>query len=119
MDKREFTKLFLTDAGIAVTESSLNLYHKTLWASPMSPIGLRLSSEGIDFLDRTLKIQKYTCEIKKDCPRTLKIMLQMNKYLTSPFYIKGNKLVIYGEVDASMMALMSGDLELYLKNFER
>ena len=49
----------------------------------------------------------------------LKIMLQMNKYLTSPFYVYNNTIVCYGETDAVMMGLYQGDLQQYLTNFER
>jgi hypothetical protein len=124
MSKRELTKLFLEQAGMIADDSTVKLYLPVWWGSPLSPIGLRLTSHGAGFLSHTLKLQKYSYNLKQDFQRSLKVMLQMNKYLTSPFYIQstapGKQIItFFGEYDAVMMGMMDGDLCQYLENFTR
>jgi len=119
MDKKSLTKLFLEEAKEDSSDKSIKEHLLLWWVAPFSPIGLRLTHEGADFLNRSVKLQKYKFELKEDRPRNLKIMLQMNKYMSSPFYINSNTITVYGETDACMMGLYGGDIALYLGNFER
>lgn len=117
--KTELTELLMSEANIPLTPELVKSTMQMLWFTPYSRIGLRLSSSGHDFLSNTLKLTHYTYKIV-NTPDSLKVLLQMNKYLTSPFYIKGaSTIVMYGETDASMIALMGGDLGKYLENFTK
>ena len=119
MDKKTLTKLFLEQTGNDTSEQSVKEHLLLWWVAPFSPIGLRLTHDGAVFLDKVVKLEKYRFKIKEDCPRNLKIMLQMNKYLQAPFYFNNNTITCYGETDAVMMGLYGGDLAQYLTNFER
>ena len=119
MDKKELTKLFLTEAGLDTSPTAIKEHLLIWWVAPFSPIGLRLTHDGADFLNRSVKLTKYKFQLKEDRPRNLKIMLQMNKYMSSPFYINNNTITVYGETDACMMGLYGGDIATYLNNFER
>jgi len=119
MDKKELTKLFLEESGNDASAESIKKHMLIWWVAPFSPIGLRLTHDGADFLNRSVKLQKYKFELKEDRPRNLKIMLQMNKYFASPFYINNNTITVYGETEAVMMGLYGGDIATYLNNFER
>jgi hypothetical protein len=124
VDKRSLTKLFLEQAGLEASDQSIKSYMPIWWVTPYSPIGFRLTSHGSGFLSQTLKLQKYTYQIKKDFQKNLKVMLQMNKHLAGPFYMpydqNGNTTItVYGEQDAFMMSMMGGDLQQYLDNFTR
>jgi hypothetical protein len=121
MTKLELTKLFLKDAGIVdPTDAIIRDYLLKWWATPLSPIGLRLSTEGNKFLKQELKLAHYSYEIKEDTTKTLKLYLQLNKRIGSPYYLQGNNtIILYGETDASMIALMGGDIATYMDNFSR
>lgn len=120
MDKRELTKLFLEQIGADVSDASIRSFMSVWWFTPRSPIGLRLSTDGNRFLSEVLKLDKYSFTIKEDTVKSLRLFLQMNKYLSSPYYLKGNNTIIfYGEQDAIMMGLMGGDIAQYLTNFSR
>jgi len=117
MNKLELTRLFLDQASLPSDPKSTKQYRLLWWVAPFSPYGLKLTTEGHVFLDNVLKLEKYSCSIKAGTPNTLKIMSQMNKYLSSPFYIRGNTIFFYGETDAIMLALHAGDIAQYLENF--
>jgi hypothetical protein len=120
MDKKQFTKLFLEQAGMDASEDSVKEHLVQWWMFPFSPIGLRLTKEGSTFLYSDLKLQNYKYKIKADTVKTLRLYLRMNKYLSSPFYLQTNDTIIfYGETDAVMMGIMGGDIAQYLENFTR
>ena len=125
MNKKEFTKLFLEQAGIDASDNSVKMHMPLMWVTPRSPIGLQMTYFGHNFLKSQLKLQSYMFTIKEDFQRNLKIILRMNKYLTGPFYLprfedtKSKSIIMYGEQDAFMMGMMGGDLEQYLDNFTR
>lgn len=120
--KLELTRLFLEQSGIV---SSLDEFivkeHLTgWWITPHSPIGFRLTLEGNRFLKDVLHLQYYQFKIKENNVKSLKLFLQMNKYISSPFYLKGqDTIVFYGETDAIMIGLYNGDLSQYFENFSR
>lgn len=120
MNKRELTKLFLEQVGTDSSEEAISEFLPLWWVTPFSPIGLRLSTEGNNFLKKILKLQHYSYKIKEDTVKTLKLYLLMSKYLSSPYYLQGqNTIVIYGEQDAIMLSMLNGDIAQYLENFTR
>jgi len=125
MNKKDFTKLFLEQAGFDTSPGSIKAYTKEWWVTPYSPIGLRLTLSGSSFLNTVLKLAHYTFDVKENYKDSLKLMLLMNKHLSSPFYFSSRltagprTITFYGETDASMIGLMGGDLALYLENFAK
>jgi len=122
LSKLDLTKLFLEKSGLVISPSDLivKTYLKDWWATPFSPIGLRLSTEGNRFLKDVLRLECYSFKIKESNTKSLKLFLQMNRRLSSPYYLQGNRtIVLYGEQDSIMLALLDGDLEQYFNNFSR
>jgi hypothetical protein len=121
VDKKEYTKVFLEQAQYDSSELSVRAFTKLWWVSPYSPIGLRLTSDGSKFLTHVLKLESYKYQVTSDLPITFKAMLKMSKHLSAPFYLnpQTKTMIFYGEQDATMLALMGGDLLTYLDNFTR
>ena len=120
--KLELTRLFLEQSGLVGSPDDfvVKAYLKDWWTTPHSPIGFRLTPEGNRFLKDVLQLQHYQFKIKENNVKSLKLFLQMNKYLTAPYYLKGqNTIIFYGETDATMIGLYGGDLAQYLENFTR
>lgn len=120
--KLGLTRLFLEQSGLAGSPDDfvVKAYMKDWWTTPYSPIGFRLTPEGNRFLSDVLQLQHYQFKIKENNTKSLKLFLQMNKYIISPYYLKGQSTIIfYGETDATMMGLYAGDLATYLENFTR
>jgi hypothetical protein len=121
VDKKEYTKVFLEQAQYDCSETSVRAFTKIWWVSPYSPIGLRLTNDGSKFLTHVLKLESYKYQVTSDLPITFKAMLKMSKHLSAPFYLnpQTKTMIFYGEQDATMLALMGGDLLTYLDNFTR
>jgi hypothetical protein len=118
MDKHGYTRLFLQESGMVdPTDTEIDHFLKQWWATPFSPIGLRLSKIGDKFLAEVLKLERYTVKLKVDQQKSLKQFLQMSKYLSAPYFLPNNDtLITYGESDATILILMDGDLTTYLNN---
>jgi len=119
MDKRQFTEIFLKEAGISYTEDELEKYVWRWWINPVSKTSLRLSNAGFDFLTQQVHLECYTYKLHKDYRTTSKALLQMGKYLTTPFYLYRQTITFFGERDAIMLALSGNNLAQYLDNFTR
>lgn len=118
--KKDLTKIFLTELGIPCQE------HKTFmrwvwswWANPVSPTSMRLTAAGHTMLTEKLMLKQYEFTLPKGMKWTGITLLQLDRNITSPFFIKGTtKIVFYSEQDSIMLALHGGDLIRYLSAFE-
>ena len=120
MDKKEYTKLFLEQAGFSTTEQAIKEHLRMWWYTPYSPNSLRLTSKGSKFLTQILRLDNYKYDLKEGTKLTGHLTIQMSKHLSAPFYLPDrNTIVFYGQTDATMLALMAGDLASYLENFSR
>ena len=55
--------------------------------------------------------------VKTNIGKNLKIYLQLDKLITTPFYLqRRDTIVFFGERDLIMLQLMGGDLDQYLEN---
>ena len=81
---------------------------------------MRLTESGFIFLGDILQLESYSYKLKKEFERTPRVLLMLDKHLTSPFYLKNTQsITFFGEKDAIMLAMMSNDLVAYLENFTR
>ena len=88
------------------------------WYNPTNPQSLRLTKLGHKWFNQVAKITCYYVSLEDHMilPRQL---LQLERLLTSPYYIQTlKKLWVYGESDYVMLQLHAGDLPLYLNNME-
>lgn len=87
------------------------------WKNPINQSSLRLTSVGYKWFTNAAKYKSYPIELKERIlPRQ---MLQLERLLTSPYYIKQLKvLYVFGETDAVMLQLHGGNLVAYLDNLE-
>jgi hypothetical protein len=123
MNKRELTKLFLTQAGNTPTKDSVTQALMHWWTAPYSTRGFQLTFKGFCFLKDTLQLTNYAYRVKDDFEVTMPHILLLSKHIQHPFFLlhnsTGTTLTLFGESDAAMMGLYSGDLKQYLLNFSR
>ena len=61
--KETYTKIFLKQADIAISETSLKQYMPLWWQNTRGKTqgGLRLTDDGFDFLAERIDLQMYDC----------------------------------------------------------
>jgi hypothetical protein len=85
------------------------------WFNPTNHYSLRLTKLGYDWTRKYSHVQYY--EIKLSHGISSKNLLQLERLLHSPYYIKTLKqLMVYSDTDAIMLQLHGGNLDQYLGN---
>lgn len=119
ISKKELTNLFLKELGTTpADEKELKEFLWAWWINPLSPTSMRLTGVGHVLLSTKLNLKKYEFSLPEEFVFTSKMLLKLDKHLTSPFFIQKKKITIYGESDSIMMALHGGNLMQYLNTFE-
>ena len=78
---------------------------------------MRLSKIGATWLVKKTTFVLHT--IKLDKQITPKMLLQLERLLTEPYYIKDiSELWVHSEMDAIMLNLHAGNLSAYLDNLQ-
>ena len=113
--QRQLTEVFLTAATIPVQQ--LNTWQRRIWFNPTDNESLRLNMVGYKFLIEKVKIAGY--DYKLSSPLSSKNLLQLERYFQGPYFLLQNKkIIVFDELEASMLSLMDGDLRTYLENLE-
>lgn len=112
----QLTKRYLELAG-SETDLSYQDFKKALWWNFTDNNSLRLTSYGYRFLSEILKIKHYNFALKNRLAN--KNLIQLERYFPGVYFLYRNELIIvFDESDASMLALLDGDLKTYLENLE-
>lgn len=112
--------VFLELSGETVTELTAKKALWSWWMNPVSKSSMRLTEAGSEFLTNDLKLASYKYTINKECDRTHKVLLQLDKHLSVPFFLGPRRSIIfYGEKDAIMLGMMDSNLNAYLDNLSQ
>lgn len=110
--KNTYTALFLKAAGIDPTEDVVKK-NRTIWwwnIRSKNEGGLRLTDQGIDFIINQADIKTYSVELPKDFTVTPQILVWLDKFIESPFYINKRTITVLKEKSAFELYLFSGDI---------
>ena len=111
----EFQQRFIVASGYLDPERFVGVEY-TWWQNPTNKNSLRLTKTGYTWTQKYCGI-KYT-EIKISHDVRPKHLLQLERLLAEPYYIRGKTILLSGETDAIMLQLHAGDLARYLDNLE-
>lgn len=112
----QLTKKYLELAG---PETDLNYQElrKAVWWNFTDNNSLRLTPYGFRFLVKVLNITHYSFTLKQRLAN--KNLIQLERFFPGVYFLYRNELIIvFDEGDASMLALLDGDLKTYLENLE-
>ena len=80
MKKETYTKIFLKQADIAISDVTMKEYMSTLWQNTRSKDegGLRLTDAGIEFLKSKLDLSTYEIPFPKDFELTTNTIIWLD-----------------------------------------
>jgi hypothetical protein len=116
IDKLQLTTKLL---GQLLTDTpnpkEIEKYHKAWWRNTRfeNQNSLRLSDAGYVAFTERLNLTKYEIEIPKDTDWTAQLVLRLDNFLESPYYIKSSSIVIFREKTAIELILYGGDVQKY------
>ena len=113
--KETYTKIFLKQADIAVTDANIKQYMPVWWQNTRAKLegGLRLTNEGFDFIIEKLDLQTYEVPFPKDFKMTTQTVIFLDKFITCPYYLTNNSIIVTDEKKSMELHLFSGDLKKY------
>ena len=113
--KETYTKIFLKNANIAIGQNTLKEYMPMWWKNSRSKNfgGLRLTDEGITFIKDKLQLQTYDVPFPNDFTLTTQVIIFLDKYLDTPYYLADDGVIVTNEKKAMELKLFSGDIRKY------
>ena len=113
MDPKDtYTQVFLRAAGVDA-DAELQKKYKAVWwwnFRSKSEGGLRLTEEGLKFIEEYAKIKTYKIEFPKEFAFTPQVLIWLDNFIDSPFYINKKYIVVMKERAAFELYLFSGDV---------
>ena len=113
--KETYTKIFLKQANIAITDATLKEYMPLWWQNTRAKDtgGLRLTSAGFDFLIEKLDLRFYEVPYPKDKPFTTQTIIFLDKFINCPYFLSKTSIYVTDEKKSLELHLFAGDLRKY------
>ena len=113
--KETYTKIFLKNADIAVTEASMREYMPVWWQNMRSKEtgGLRLTDEGIMFIKAKLGLATYDVPFPPDFTLTTQTIIWLDQFIDCPYWLGKYGITVTEEKKAVELHLFSGDVKKY------
>ena len=112
MNKDAYTKAFLQAAELPVNEKNIKDYKAIWWWSfrKKDQGGLRLTEQALEFIEKYAKIKTYKIEFPKEFAFTPQVLLWLDNYIDSPFFVNKKHIIVMKEKAAFELYLLSGDV---------
>lgn len=94
-------------SNLTIKDFRLTIWHNN---RSNSDNGLRLTEKGFNLLKEDLELKSYEIELPKDQKMTSQILIWLDRFIDSPYYLEKNKLTVFKESTAFELYLFSGDL---------
>ena len=111
--KETYTKVFLKQANIAISESSLKEYMPLWWQNTREVGGLRLTEEGMLFLMEKIELATYEVPFPPEFKITTQVILFLDKFIDCPYYVTNKGITVTEEKKALELHLFSGNVRKY------
>ena len=113
--KETYTKVFLKQKNIAISEVTLKQYMSEWWQNTRAKEqgGLRLTDAGFNFVKDELDLATYDVPFPKDFEMTTNTIIWLDQFITCPYYLFKNSIVVLDERKAMELHLFSGDIKKY------
>ncbi len=110
--KDTYTRVFLQAASIDADVDTIKKYKAEWWWNFRSKDsgGLRLTEEAMTFIQEDAKIKTYKIEFPKEFAFTPQVLVWLDNFIDSPFYITKRYIIVLKEKAAFELYLFSGDI---------
>lgn len=110
--KDRYTEVFLKAAGLNPSADDIKKYRAIWWwnVRGKNEGGLRLTDQAFEFIETQAEIKTYKIEFPKEFSVTPQVLLWLDKFIESPYYITKRNIVVLREKSAFELYLFSGDV---------
>ncbi len=112
--KETYTKIFLKELDIAISEANVKQYMPLWWQNTRSKGtgGLRLTDDGFDVLSK-IGLETYDIPYPKEMPLTTQVIIFLDQFIDCPYYLTNRSITVTNQKKAVELTLFSGDLRKY------
>jgi len=112
-NKDTYTKTFLSAADIEPTDQLIESKRAEWWYNVRQKDGggLRLTEQGIDFVQNQSKLKTYNIKFPGQFTITPQILVWLDKFIETPYYITKKDITVISERTAFELYLFSGDVQ--------
>jgi hypothetical protein len=113
--KTTYTKIFLQQANITITDSTIREYMPIWWRNSRvkDEGGLRLTEEGLKFVQDRLQLHTYDVPFPQEFTITTQVLIFLDKFIDCPYYLAADGIIVTNEKKAMELHLFSGDIRKY------
>jgi hypothetical protein len=113
--KETYTRIFLKQSNIAVTEATLKEHMPVWWQNTRAKDvgGLRLTDEGLRFIMEDLQLTMYDVPYPVAFEITTQVILFLDQFIDCPYYMGRRGISVTIEKKAMELHLFSGDIRKY------
>lgn len=116
--KDAYTRVFLQAANIESTDDYIKKYSAVFWYSFRNKDqgGLRLTEQGLQFIQDHAKIKTYKIDFPKEFAFTPQVLVWLDNFIDSPYFITKKNITVMREKAAFELYLFSGDIRKFGHN---
>lgn len=110
--KDRYTEIFLEAAGLSHSVEDIKK-HRAIWwwnVREKNEGGQRLTDQAFEFLETKAQIKSYKVDFPAEFSVTPQVLLWLDKFIDSPYYITKRSIVVFREKAAFELFLFSGDI---------
>ena len=110
----EIVKYVLNTLGKPSDDTYAKKMLPAFWVNPRQKEkgGLRLTESGHEWM-QAADIKCYKIDLPKEIDWTNKLIIQLDQFIESPFYITKKSIFVYSEKMAVQLVLFSGNIQKY------
>jgi len=111
--KDTYTSVFLKAAGQTPNEDTVKKFRSLWWQNVRGKDhgGLRLTDQGLEFIETYSQIKIYKIEIPKEISITPQILVWLDQFIESPYHITKKYIIVLKEKSAFELYLFHGDIK--------
>ena len=116
--KDAYTRVFLQAANIESNDTEIKKYSSVFWYSFRNKDqgGLRLTEQGLQFIQDHAKIKTYKIDFPKEFAFTPQVLVWLDNFIDSPYFITKKNITVMKEKAAFELYLFSGDIRKFGHN---
>lgn len=115
MNREAYTKLFLRQANLELTEKNVKskMHHWWVNTRTKSSGGLRLSDEGLSFIKNEIGITTYEIPFPMSLDLKPQVYVFLDRFIDCPYHLTETAITVLSERKCIELHLFSGDVGKY------
>ena len=115
MNRKTYTKIFLKQANVALTEENIGVSMRVWWQNNRTKKegGLRLTEEGLDFVRTTLDLTVYEVPFPIGFDLKPQVIIFLDRFIDCPYFLTDRSITVLSERKCFELYLFNGDVQKY------